>query len=179
MAIKLKTPLDSAAARALRAGDMCLLTGELYTARDAAHKRLCTLLEAGQPLPFDMRGAVIYFVGPTPAKPGQAIGSAGPTTSYRMDAYSPALLFENISGWWEVAQICVSALLGIFAIAASLNGYLYKKVHWVLRIVLAVGGLGMMIPGTLTDVAGLVLVVAVIAYQKISAKKHGGPVVTA
>ena len=94
-------------------------------------------------------------------------------------AYSPALLFENISGWWEVAQICVSALLGIFAIAASLNGHLYKKVHWVLRIVLAVGGLGMMIPGTLTDVVGLVLVAAVIAYQKISAKKHGGPVVTA
>ena len=91
MAIELKTPLGSAAARALRAGDMCLLTGELYTARDAAHKRLCALLEAGQPLPFDMRGAVIYFVGPTPAKPGQAIGSAGPTTSYRMDTYSPAL----------------------------------------------------------------------------------------
>ena len=94
-------------------------------------------------------------------------------------AYSPALLFENISGWWEVAQICVSALLGIFAIAASLNGFLYKKIHWVLRIVLAIGGLGMMIPGTLTDVVGLVLVAAVIAYQKISAKKHGGPVVTA
>ena len=94
-------------------------------------------------------------------------------------AYSPALLFENISGWWEVAQICVSALLGIFAIAASLNGHLYKKVHWALRIVLAVGGLGMMIPGTLTDVVGLVLVAAVVAYQKISAKKHGGPVVTA
>ena len=94
-------------------------------------------------------------------------------------AYSPALLFENISGWWEVAQICVSALLGIFAIAASLNGFLYKKIHPVLRIVLAIGGLGMMIPGTLTDVAGLVLVAAVIAYQKISAKKHGGPVVTA
>ena len=94
-------------------------------------------------------------------------------------AYSPALLFENISGWWEVAQICVSALLGIFAIAASLNGFLYKKIHPVLRIVLAVGGLGMMIPGTLTDVVGLVLVAAVVAYQKISAKKHGGPVVTA
>ena len=94
-------------------------------------------------------------------------------------AYSPALLFENISGWWEVAQICISALLGIFAIAASLNGFLYKKIHPVLRIVLAIGGLGMMIPGTLTDVAGLVLVAAVIAYQKISAKKHGGPVVTA
>ena len=94
-------------------------------------------------------------------------------------AYSPALLFENISGWWEVAQICISALLGIFAIAASLNGFLYKKIHPVLRIVLAIGGLGMMIPGTLTDVVGLVLVAAVIAYQKISAKKHGGPVVTA
>lgn len=98
MAIELKTPLGSAAARALRAGDMCLLTGELYTARDAAHKRLCALLEAGQPLPFDMRGAVIYFVGPTPAKPGQAIGSAGPTTSYRMDAYSPALLRQGLTG---------------------------------------------------------------------------------
>ena len=61
MAIELKTPLGSAAARALRAGDMCLLTGELYTARDAAHKRLCALLEAGQPLPFDIRGAVIYL----------------------------------------------------------------------------------------------------------------------
>ena len=89
MAIELRTPLSGEAARTLRAGDMCLLTGELYTARDAAHKRLCALLEAGQPLPFDIRGAVIYFVGPTPAKPGQAIGSAGPTTSYRMDAYSP------------------------------------------------------------------------------------------
>lgn len=98
MAIELKTPLGSAAARALRAGDMCLLTGELYTARDAAHKRLCALLEAGQPLPFDMRGAVIYFVGPTPAKPGQAIGSAGPTTSYRMDIYSPALLRQGLTG---------------------------------------------------------------------------------
>lgn len=98
MAIELKTPLGSAAARALRAGDMCLLTGELYTARDAAHKRLCALLEAGQPLPFDMCGAVIYFVGPTPAKPGQAIGSAGPTTSYRMDTYSPALLRQGLTG---------------------------------------------------------------------------------
>ena len=94
-------------------------------------------------------------------------------------AYSPALLFENISGWWEVAQICVSALLGIFAIAASLNGFLYKKIHPVLRIVLAVGGLGMMIPGTLTDVAGLVLVLAVIFYQRVSAKKGNGPAVAA
>ena len=94
-------------------------------------------------------------------------------------AYSPALLFENISGWWEVAQICISALLGIFAIAASLNGFLYKKIHPVLRIVLAIGGLGMMIPGTLTDVVGLVLVLAVIFYQRVSAKKGNGPVVAA
>ena len=90
-------------------------------------------------------------------------------------AYSPALLFENISGWWEVAQITVSALLGIFAIAASLNGFLYRKIHWVLRLVLAIGGLGMMIPGTLTDVVGLALVAAVIVYQKLRAKKNSAP----
>ena len=87
-------------------------------------------------------------------------------------AYSPALLFENISGWWEVAQICISALLGIFAIAASLNGFLYKKIHPVLRIVLAIGGLGMMIPGTLTDVVGLALVALVIVVQYWSAKRE-------
>ncbi len=87
-------------------------------------------------------------------------------------AYSPALLFENISGWWEVAQICVSALLGIFGIAAALNGHLYKKISWVLRIVLVAGGLGMMIPGTLTDVVGLALVAAVVAVQYLSAKRE-------
>ena len=87
-------------------------------------------------------------------------------------AYSPALLFENISGWWEVAQICVSALLGIFGIAAALNGHLYKKLSWVFRILLAVGGLGMMIPGTLTDVAGLALVAVVVVVQYLSAKRE-------
>ena len=92
-------------------------------------------------------------------------------------AYSPALLFENISGWWEVAQICVSALLGIFGIAAALNGYLYRHIHWTLRLVLVAGGLCMMIPGTLTDVVGLVLVLAVIFYQRVSAKKQDGPAV--
>ena len=85
-------------------------------------------------------------------------------------AYSPALLFENVSGWWEVAQICISALLGIFGIAAALNGHLYKKVPWYFRLLLVAGGLGMMIPGTLTDVAGLALVVLVIAVQYWSAK---------
>ena len=86
-------------------------------------------------------------------------------------AYSPALLFENISGWWEVAQICISALLGIFGIAAALNGHLYKKVAWPLRILLVVGGLGMMIPGTVTDLVGLVLVSAIVAYQYLSNKR--------
>ena len=87
-------------------------------------------------------------------------------------AYSPALLFENISGWWEVTQICISALLGIFGIAAALNGHLYKKVPWFFRLLLVAGGLGMMIPGTLTDVAGLALVAVVVVVQYLSAKRE-------
>ena len=86
-------------------------------------------------------------------------------------AYSPALLFENVSGWWEVTQICISALLGIFGIAAALNGHLYKKVPWYFRLLLVAGGLGMMIPGTLTDVVGLALVALVIVVQYWSAKR--------
>ena len=87
-------------------------------------------------------------------------------------AYSPALLFENIVGWWEVAQIGISALLGIFGIATALNGHLCKKVPWYFRLLLVAGGLGMMIPGTLTDVVGLVLVGAVVAVQYMSAKRQ-------
>ena len=94
----LHTPLSREDARALRCGESCLITGTIYTARDAAHKRLCELASKGDPLPFDMEGAIIYFVGPTPAKPGQVIGSAGPTTSYRMDAYSPALIALGQTG---------------------------------------------------------------------------------
>ena len=86
-------------------------------------------------------------------------------------AYSPALLFENVSGWWEVTQICISALLGIFGIAAALNGHLYKKVPWYFRLLLVAGGLGMMIPGSLTDVVGLALVALVIVVQYWSAKR--------
>ena len=86
-------------------------------------------------------------------------------------AYSPALLFENISGWWEVTQICISALLGIFGIAAALNGHLYKKIPWYFRLLLVAGGLGMMIPGTLTDVVGLALVAVVVVIQYWSAKR--------
>ena len=96
--IKLTTPLTQEKLRTLKAGDSCQITGVIYTARDAAHKRLCQLLEEGKELPLDVKDAIIYFVGPTPAKPGQAIGSAGPTTSYRMDAYSPALIKEGLTG---------------------------------------------------------------------------------
>ena len=96
--IKLNTPLTREAARDLKAGDSCLISGMIYTARDAAHKRLCELVAAGKELPFDIKDSIIYFVGPTPAKPGQAIGSAGPTTSYRMDAYSPMLIEQGLTG---------------------------------------------------------------------------------
>ena len=81
----LDTPLSEADTRMLRAGDVVFLSGTLYTARDAAHKKLIELLDEGKELPFDLQGAVIYYVGPTPPPPGYAIGSAGPTTSYRME----------------------------------------------------------------------------------------------
>lgn len=89
---KIQLPLSKEKASALKSGDTVYLTGTLYTARDAAHKRMLKLLEKGEPLPFPIQNATIYYVGPTPAKPRQVIGSAGPTTSYRMDAYAPTLL---------------------------------------------------------------------------------------
>lgn len=96
--IRITTPLLRETARTLSCGDSVLLSGVLYTARDAAHKRLCEAADRGEALPFDPAGAVVYFVGPAPAKPGQAIGSAGPTTSYRMDAYSPQLIRLGLTG---------------------------------------------------------------------------------
>ena len=98
MAIQITTPLTQETVRSLKAGDSCLISGVIYTARDAAHKRLCQLAAEGKELPLDVKDAIIYFVGPTPAKPGQAIGSAGPTTSYRMDAYSPTLISMGLTG---------------------------------------------------------------------------------
>ena len=98
MAISVKAPLTRQAARELKAGDSCLISGVIYTARDAAHKRLCELVAQGKELPVDLTDGIIYFVGPTPAKEGQAIGSAGPTTSYRMDAYSPTLIALGLTG---------------------------------------------------------------------------------
>lgn len=96
--VKIQTPLTREKVKHLRAGDSCLISGVIYTARDAAHKRLCELVAAGKELPLDIQNSIIYFVGPTPAKPGQAIGSAGPTTSYRMDAYSPTLISLGLTG---------------------------------------------------------------------------------
>ncbi|MBD3794187.1 MAG: Fe-S-containing hydro-lyase [Campylobacterales bacterium] len=94
----LTTPLTSEDTKKLVAGDTVYISGTIYSARDAAHKRLVELLEAGKELPFDLEGSVIYFVGPTPPKPGDPIGSAGPTTSYRMDSYSPTMLKYGSKG---------------------------------------------------------------------------------
>ena len=92
MQYKLKTPVTQADLAPLRAGDTVLLSGTVYTARDAAHQRMMELLDAKKPLPFPVEGSAVYYVGPTPERPGEVIGSAGPTTSGRMDAYSPRLL---------------------------------------------------------------------------------------
>jgi fumarate hydratase subunit beta len=91
-------PLTDEMVESLRAGDRLLITGTIYTGRDAAHKRLVELIDKGEPLPVDLKGQIIYFVGPTPPKPGEVIGSAGPTTSGRMDAYSPKLLDLGLKG---------------------------------------------------------------------------------
>lgn len=96
--IHLYTPLKDEDLEKLNIGDKVLITGTVYTARDAAHKRLVDLIEAGKKLPFDIKGQIIYFVGPAPARPGMPIGSAGPTTSYRMDSYSPILLDAGLKG---------------------------------------------------------------------------------
>lgn len=95
---KLTTPLTEEAVKDLRAGDAVEITGALYQARDSAHKKLAALIEAGEDLPFELEGAVVYYMGPSPAKPGKVIGSAGPTTSGRMDAYAPLLMKHGLKG---------------------------------------------------------------------------------
>lgn len=98
MARQIHTPLTKDVVKTLKAGERVLITGEIYTARDAAHKRMCEALAAGEPLPFDVKNAIIYYAGPAPAKPGDVIGSCGPTTSGRVDAYTPALLDLGLTG---------------------------------------------------------------------------------
>ena len=95
---KITTPLTDSAVRDLRAGDAVAISGVVYQARDAAHKRLVALVEAGEELPFELEGAVVYYMGPSPAKPSNVIGSAGPTTSGRMDAYAPLLMRDGLKG---------------------------------------------------------------------------------
>lgn len=92
----IRTPLTDPVIKTLRAGDDVLLSGTVYAARDQAHKRLCALIEEGTPLPFDLTGQAIYYVGPTPARPGRIIGAAGPTTASRMDAFTTALLARGL-----------------------------------------------------------------------------------
>lgn len=94
--IKLESPLSEQAVRLLRAGDEVVISGIVYTARDMAHQRLCRLIDEGKRLPIELEGAIIYFVGPTPPRPGRVIGSAGPTTSARMDAFSPELIAKGL-----------------------------------------------------------------------------------
>ncbi len=98
MTKKLTLPLKDEDIKGLKAGDSVLLTGTILTGRDAAHKRLFELIEQGKPLPVELKGEVIYYVGPAPAKPGYAVGPAGPTSSYRMDKYTPALLDLGLKG---------------------------------------------------------------------------------
>ncbi|MDD5427652.1 MAG: FumA C-terminus/TtdB family hydratase beta subunit [Candidatus Omnitrophica bacterium] len=97
-AIKLRTPITSQAAMSLKAGDEVLLSGVILTARDAAHKRLHDLIVRGKPVPLNLKDAVIYYAGPTPPRPGRAIGSCGPTTSSRMDPFTPELLKMGLGG---------------------------------------------------------------------------------
>ncbi len=97
-AIKITTPLSDETILSLKTGDEVLISGTIYTARDQAHFRLVKLIEDNKPLPFDLQGQIIYYVGPTPEKPGEIIGSAGPTTSYRMDKYAPILIKNGLKG---------------------------------------------------------------------------------
>ena len=94
----IKLPISEEEIKELRAGDMLFLTGTIYTARDAAHKRMYETIQRGEEVPFDLNGAFVYYLGPTPARPGQVIGSAGPTTSSRMDKYTPLLLEHGLKG---------------------------------------------------------------------------------
>jgi fumarate hydratase subunit beta len=138
---KIVTPLTEEKVKELKAGDSVLISGTIYTARDAAHKRLVDLLHENKPLPFDVKEAIIYYVGPTPAKPGEPIGSAGPTTSYRMDPYAPELLDIGLKGMIgkglrskEVIESMIKNKAVYFAAiggAAALMGKAVKKAELV------------------------------------------------
>ncbi|MEW5923285.1 MAG: Fe-S-containing hydro-lyase [Candidatus Zixiibacteriota bacterium] len=143
------TPLTDKVVENLKIGDNVLITGTIYTARDAAHKRLVDLIAKGEKLPFDITGQIIYFAGPTPPKPGQVIGSAGPTTSYRMNAYTPRLIpvgQKGMIGKGEMSAEVVEAMKK------------HKAVYFA-----AVGGAGALISKSITAAE-------VIAYEDLGAE---------
>lgn len=130
---KIKLPISDEDARSLRAGDYVYLTGVLYTARDAAHKRMYDTLKAGGELPIDIKGQTVYYLGPTPARPGHVIGSAGPTTSSRMDKYAPELLdlgLKGMVGKGKRTQEVIDAVVrngGVYFAAVGGAGALLSK----------------------------------------------------
>jgi fumarate hydratase subunit beta len=138
---RLTTPLTEDKIKDLKVGDTVLITGSIYTARDAAHKKLIELIDRGEELPINIKDSIIYYVGPTPAKPGMVIGSAGPTTSYRMDDYSPKLLnlgLRGMIGKGERSAEVIGAMVKNKAVyfaaiggAAALIGKCVKKVELV------------------------------------------------
>ena len=130
---RLTPPLTDKVLENLRVGDKVLITGKIYTARDAAHKRFIEALERGEPLPIDLRGQIIYYVGPTPAKPGMVIGSAGPTTSLRMDKYMEPLLKAGLKATigkgyrgWRVVEL-LKKYKAIYLVATGGVGALISK----------------------------------------------------
>jgi len=147
--LDITTPLTDDVIVSLRAGDSVRITGIVYVARDAAHKRMVEALDRGEPLPFDPKGQVIYYMGPSPAKPGKPIGAAGPTTSYRMDAYAPELIAKGLKG-----------MIGKGVRNQSVKDALqkYKAVYFA-----AIGGAGALISKS-------ILSAEVIAYPELGAE---------
>jgi len=146
---KIETPLTDESVAGLRAGDRVLISGYLYTARDAAHKKMTELIDKGEKLPFDIKGQIIYFVGPAPARPGQVINSAGPTTSGRMNAYSPKMIAAGLKGMVGKGE------MGAGVVEALKK---HKAVYMV-----AVGGAGALIAEKIKEVE-------LIAYEELGAE---------
>lgn len=147
--MKITTPLTEQAIAQLHAGDKVSITGTIYVGRDAAHKRMVAALDAGEPLPFDPQGQIIYYMGPAPAKPGDPIGSAGPTTSYRMDPYAPRMMEAGLKG-----------MIGKGNRSAPVREAMqeYKAVYFG-----AIGGAGALIAKSITEAE-------VIAYEDLGAE---------
>ncbi len=146
---RIALPLTDETVAALKAGDDVLLSGIMYVGRDSAHKRIVEAMDQGKPLPFDIRGQTIYYMGPSPAKPGKVIGSAGPTTSGRMDSYSPRLMAEGLKGM-------VGKGMRTLAVKEAMKKY--KAVYFA-----AIGGAGALISKAIKNSE-------VIAYEELGAE---------